>query len=695
MAMSAITSMAALTSCEEEVQKTPESSLILENNIPENIPADGGTFSIPYIVENPVEGTEVTVSCAEDWVSCSVSKESIDITVEANTEKTARNTSVKVSYGENLSEEIEICQTGKSDITFDYDIPEPIPAEESSYVIKYQIENPVEGAEVSFSSEDEWLTANNDAESQSISITVAANTSIFEREGLFTLTYDKSFLEIKVKQAGETPTDAFSIVADEITATSITYIVTPAYPEMTYYTNIWDKEDYESYAETDHEYMEKTIDFLLRLCQNNGISLKDYLWSGKTEDVCDKLIPDYEYYYPVFGLSEEGESLSEVYKISAKTKGEEPVDIDLDITTEIKYNVVKIRVTPSIEDQYYVSGYYSKESVSDPEALKRKVQRSISGKLTSECENDMNKYLKKYGRRGKTSYSYQLEPNKEYIGYAAAISPVNGAVVSDVFSVDFTTGEPPTSDNVITLKTTKLTHDYVEVEINTTNEDEYLYYYFNKDGITNWDDDDEIFKQMTLIKLYKARGDTTIDYNMLRPEHEYVVTACGYQDGVRTTKVTKLFFKTEKKPQAPVSDVVASFTCGDYYDGNEIADKYGEDWDDARGNAVMPVDVQTEGEISDFYIQMYIGDYMDENFLDQEKAVANLKYSGIKNDRHINFFPTYEDPHTILAVAIDKNGMAGKVMRKLVTFSKDETKPVDGFNPDLAKRYNTPKQIKK
>lgn len=695
MAMSAITSMAALTSCEEEVQKTPESSLVLENNIPENIPADGGTFSIPYIVENPVEGTEVTVSCAEDWVSCSVSKESIDITVEANTEKTARNTSVKVSYGENLSEEIEICQTGKSDITFDYNIPEPIPAEESSYVIKYQIENPVEGAEVSFSSEDEWLTANNDAESQSICITVAANTSIFEREGLFTLTYDKSFLEIKVKQAGETPTDAFSIVADEITATSITYIVTPAYPEMTYYPNIWTKDGYESYAETDHEYMEKTIKFLVDFCEYNGLSLEDYLQSGETKIKWDDLVPDYDYYYPVFGLSAAGESLSEVYKIHTKTKGEEPVDIDFEINTEIKFNVATLRVTPTLDDQYYVSGYYNKEYVSDTEDLKRRIQRDVSGRITSEYNNDINKYLKNYGRKGKTAFQYQLEPNKEYIGYAAAISPVNGAVVSDVFSVDFTTGEPPTSDNVITLKTTKLTHDYVEIEINTTNEDEYLYDYLDEKAIKDWNNDDEIFRAITLIKLYKARGDTTVEYYSLRPDYNYVAVACGYQDGVRTTKVTKLFFKTEKKPQAPVSDVVASFTCGDYYDGNEVADKYGEKWDAARDNAVMPVDVQTEGEISDFYIQMYTGDYMDESFLDQEKAVTNLKYSGIKNDNHVNFYPPYDYPCTILAVAIDKNGMAGKVMRKLITCTEDGAKPVDGFNPDLAKRYNTPKQIKK
>lgn len=92
------------------VQK--ETVLTLTSDAVLNFEAKGGEAEITYNLQNPVEGTELTVSCEADWVEA-VAGDKVRVTVAAN-EGDAREAKVVVAYGD-LNFEVAVKQAAKAD----------------------------------------------------------------------------------------------------------------------------------------------------------------------------------------------------------------------------------------------------------------------------------------------------------------------------------------------------------------------------------------------------------------------------------------------------------------------------------------------------------------------------------------------------------------------------------------------------
>ncbi len=75
--------------------------------------AEGGEGVITYTLENAVEGTQLTASCEVEWVTDITVDENVTFVVMANDNEKARQTSVKVAYGE-LSFEVVVNQAAKA-----------------------------------------------------------------------------------------------------------------------------------------------------------------------------------------------------------------------------------------------------------------------------------------------------------------------------------------------------------------------------------------------------------------------------------------------------------------------------------------------------------------------------------------------------------------------------------------------------
>ena len=84
-----------------------------------NFGAEGAEGTIHYAVENAVEGTDVTATCAAEWISDLTVAENITFIVEAN-EGEARETTIVVAYGD-LSKSVAVKQAAKGEE------PEPEP----------------------------------------------------------------------------------------------------------------------------------------------------------------------------------------------------------------------------------------------------------------------------------------------------------------------------------------------------------------------------------------------------------------------------------------------------------------------------------------------------------------------------------------------------------------------------------------
>lgn len=85
--------------------------------------AEGGEGVITYTLENAVEGTQLTASCEAEWVIDITVDEDVTFVVMTNDNEEARQTSVKVAYGE-LSFEVVVNQVAKASE------PEPEPQPE-------------------------------------------------------------------------------------------------------------------------------------------------------------------------------------------------------------------------------------------------------------------------------------------------------------------------------------------------------------------------------------------------------------------------------------------------------------------------------------------------------------------------------------------------------------------------------------
>ena len=107
--------------CEKTPEPTPnqkEAVLTLTSDAVLNFGAEGGEAAITYNLQNPVEGTELTVACEADWVEA-VAGDKVRVTVAAN-DGEARETKVVVAYGD-LNFEVAVKQAAKAAKEYLYD----------------------------------------------------------------------------------------------------------------------------------------------------------------------------------------------------------------------------------------------------------------------------------------------------------------------------------------------------------------------------------------------------------------------------------------------------------------------------------------------------------------------------------------------------------------------------------------------
>lgn len=103
-----------------DVPPTPEAkpSLTLTSDAVLNFGAKGGEAEITYNLQNPVEGTELTVACEADWVEA-VAGDKVRVTVAAN-DGEAREAKIVVAYGD-LNFEVAVKQAAKAAKEYLYD----------------------------------------------------------------------------------------------------------------------------------------------------------------------------------------------------------------------------------------------------------------------------------------------------------------------------------------------------------------------------------------------------------------------------------------------------------------------------------------------------------------------------------------------------------------------------------------------
>lgn len=221
-------------------QPEPEkkAQLILTSDEVMNFKAEGGQGTIEYTLVNAKEGVEFASECEADWISDFVFGEDITFVVAEN-EGEAREAQIVITYAE-ASMEVTVKQAQKTEepkptapaIVITSENPMEFEMNGGIGTIKYTIENPVQGVELTASANVDWISQVT-VQSEKIIFQVLANEVEEAREGKITLTYGMlEPVEVIVKQAAyAAPAPVFTFdpatleVAVEGGAQSVAYTI--------------------------------------------------------------------------------------------------------------------------------------------------------------------------------------------------------------------------------------------------------------------------------------------------------------------------------------------------------------------------------------------------------------------------------------------------------------------------------------
>ena len=487
----------------------------------------------------------------------------------------------------------------------------------------------------------------------------------------------------QVIQPADTSAD-FTVTVLEVTETSMTFSILPKDPEMTYVYMFTEKSYWDTF-DSDEQWYQDDMAYFRDQATSSGLSIEQYLrgilHTGNYESgYVDNLLPGTEYVLYAYGLTPQGNRLTDICCDSASTKTAEKIDMTFDISLDIDGPMVDMSVEPSDDDKAYYFGVFDKADVSSEEDIIRR------------CEQNFNDMIAFYGNQaglspeevmaqivsyGYDSYLFELEENTSYVAFAVAVD-MRGLVISDPSVEDFVTGEVVPSDNQISVQISEVTSRTAHYSISVTNDDRYV---FLLDLASEWQglSDDQILER--LVTRYDLSGNARTgndegDMTGLEPGTEYVTFAFGCVAGIPTTGLVCTHFSTL---ETVVSDAVVIMEYDGYFDGSEVEAAYPDMFSGASGNAVLKLEVDVEPEGTEFYYNLFAGDLSSVEDLPDEVLIDELMYQGIQNEPSSWFVIPFSEPSTAVGVALDESGNFGPVTRVVITPHMDDVLPIGEF----------------
>ena len=322
---SAIALVAALAvSCKKDVTTGTSSSLNISSpNL--YVEYQGGTYSIPYTIENPVDGGQVTADLKDantDWISnISVQTDAVSINVSENTSDQSREAVVVLTYrypdGQS-SKEVTVLQPaagevieGIPSITVD---PKSISAtaDGGNFEIAYTIENPVDGGEISASCPAPYVASLDCSTDGLVTFTVAVNDGDY-RNTEISITYTwadgSTSVAVPVSQTGAAASDGnFTLQILEQTYSSVTCRVTPSESSMQHISMVIRQDKYPNY--TDEQWFMADFNYFEQMAGQFGLSFVDYMNqfrinTGELEFTATGLDPEVDFYLYAYGIDSE------------------------------------------------------------------------------------------------------------------------------------------------------------------------------------------------------------------------------------------------------------------------------------------------------------------------------------------------------------------------------------------------------
>lgn len=419
----------------------------------------------------------------------------------------------------------------------------------------YTISNPVEGAEVLASSDDEWLHDFDCSTENEINFTVDENPEVGQtRTAKVIVTYNNGAIEkeFSVIQGEGVEKAPFDIDITEVGLDYAVATITPLDPEMTWHALAYEAWALDERFETIDDAIADFLNAYKFVASMSGLDFETFmstqiLVTGTRTMTFDQLSVDTDHYIFAVGLTPDGTRISDGVKKPFRTKSIEMKDITFNISIDVNGPNVKLNTAPSDNNTRYYTDVKLKSDWPNGPDIQSLIQNLIwRGSITGKTREQVIEEISSYGKIDKEMY---LNANTEYYAFAVAIND-DGIVCSKEETILFSTGDIPMSDNTFKVTVTNIEVDKATINIQPSNEDSYTWAVSPAsewEGMTDEEYLDWYFQTYGsfFLDLSGMVGETTVEKERLAPDTEYYAFVFGYEQNTVTTGVTKAKFKTK------------------------------------------------------------------------------------------------------------------------------------------------------
>lgn len=482
---------------------------------------------------------------------------------------------------------------------------------------------------------------------------------------------------LNVSQKGKDPL-VLAITLDNITATSADMKVVPSYDNARYYYDVLAVSVLNEHHSGDLAvYMENMMAEAVNNFGDVESALEAICSTGEQTWQFTGQIPETEYIAFAAGLDDEGKVSSEIASEKYTTLALENADFDV-VFANIVQDGFDYTVIPSDETMTYyhcirpVVGY---NELSDED-------------LRQTIINEDSFFIDFYATNGETTYTNE----NVYLastGYMVLVFGWSGGAPTTEIARFYTRTEAPATapeEWTFSFKVDGITSRSASITI--TPSDEYVPYLYDviaeKDYESYKDDMNGYVKQYieeNITNLDYERGDGEQGYtyySVLEPGTNYYIwAACvdEYGDVIKVA-VSEPFTTLPKQ----VSSATVSAEITGYFNGDELAELYPDDYSDGKGMTYVQVEFSTNEDASTWYGGMFKEDPNDHTSNISDDEIADMLISGgTWCPTGKLYWADWDAEYTILAVAIGKDENYSKVFRLTTTFTKDGANDISEF----------------
>ena len=370
----------------------------------------------------------------------------------------------------------------------------------------------------------------------------------------------------------------FAVEVGEVTASSVSFTVTPSDLEAEYLCVLYDAETVEEF--TKDEYLVATLYQELEAeARTSGKTLVEYMPEivdkGVLEDTIKGLAPESNYYLVIFGVDAENnyEANTEVVKHAVATIEAPTLDVTFEIETTVDGNSAQYVVTPSDPEAiwyFYTVPTAAYTDYTDPEKYAMSPEQFLLYCLQMQIDElrgagyDDNTILNALFHKGTlTLEAKSLNANTDYTNMVAGFIIDETGVITlatELTTSEYTTGDAKAVEMTFDVYVDNIEADRADIKITPSdNKQTYCWMCAEWDGVKTAED---IMNEIVAmygpwmnsgLMLYSGVQDYTSSgqykYRLAAPDTAYYVIAFGYSGGI-TTAPEMVTFRTLEAPSA-------------------------------------------------------------------------------------------------------------------------------------------------